>query len=88
RAIASYRDAVETLCREFEVDRTDNSTIVAVACRADTQWEYRFTVVAGQTNSGYAPASSLEALDAYLNAVGASDPLSPEDEAAALQTPE
>ena len=86
RAIASYRDAGGSLCREFEVDHTDQTTIVAIACRPDTQWEYRFTVVAGQNNSGYAPASSLEALDAYLTAVGAGEPLSPEAEAATLKS--
>ncbi|MEM6462149.1 MAG: anti-sigma factor [Pseudomonadota bacterium] len=85
RAIASYSDANNTLCREFEIDRVDRSTIVAVACRSDADWKYRFTVFAGQSNSGYAPASSLEALDAYLNAVGASEPMSVEAEAAALE---
>lgn len=86
RAIASYKDASDTLCREFEVDRVDQSTVVAVACHPQDQWEYRFAVVAGQNNSGYAPASSLEALDAYLNAVGASEPMSLETEAAALKS--
>ncbi|MCP4319098.1 MAG: anti-sigma factor [Hyphomicrobiales bacterium] len=86
KVIASYSDASDTFCREFEVDRVDRSTIVAVACRPEQTWEYRFTVVAGQSNSGYAPASSLEALDAYLDAVGASEPMSTEAEDAALKS--
>ncbi|WP_136658864.1 zf-HC2 domain-containing protein [Nitratireductor sp. XY-223] len=86
RAIASYRDADNTLCREFEVDHADGSTVVAVACLPDGTWELQFTVVAQQNSSGYAPASSLEALDAYLSAVGAGAPMSAEEEEAALRS--
>lgn len=86
RAIASYRGTDGALCREFEVDHTDNTTVVGVACRPGDRWELQFTVVAGQNTSGYAPASSLEALDAYLTAVGAGQPLSAEDEAGLLRS--
>ena len=85
RAIATYRDGDGALCREFEVDRADGSTIVAVACRPDAAWQVQFAVVARQTSDGYAPASSLESLDAYLNATGAGAPLSPEAEEEALR---
>lgn len=86
RAIASFRDADNEFCREFEVDETDQSTFVSVACLRDGQWKLRFTVAASsQSNDGYAPASSLEALDAYLTAVGAGDPMSVQDEAEALK---
>lgn len=84
RAIASYRDANGTLCREFELDQKNESTIVAVACHPQESWNIRFAVVAGQADSGYAPASSLESLDAYLDAVDAGEPLSPAEEKAAL----
>jgi len=84
RAIASYRDPDGTLCREFEVDGSNGSTVVAVACNPGSTWDVQFTVVAGQTDAGYAPASSLESLEAYLAAVDAGEPLTAADEAAAL----
>ncbi len=83
-AIASYRDTSNAFCREFEVDRSDSSSVVAVACVVGEAWEIHFSVLAAQTGEGYAPASSLEALDAYLVAVEASPPLSLEEEAIVL----
>ncbi len=85
RAIATYTEPDGSLCREFEVDHADRSTVVAVACRENEGWALQFTVVAGRASTGYAPASSLEALDAYLTAVDASAPLSVDAEAAALE---
>lgn len=84
RAVASFRDAGGALCREFEVDTAAGSSVVSVACRADGAWSVRFAVVAPVRDGGYAPASSMEALDAYLASAGAHEPLSPADEAAAL----
>lgn len=84
RVIASFRDDTGTLCREFEVDTADISTVVSVACRAGDAWAVNFAVVAPADTGGYAPASSTEALDAYLSAIGAGAPLSSEDETAAL----
>ncbi len=84
RAIASFNDDADSLCREFEVDTADRSTIVSVACAADEAWRLRFVVVAGAPDAAFAPASSLEALDAYLSAIGAGAPLSAEAEQAAL----
>lgn len=83
-SIASYRDTNGELCREFEVDRGDTSSVVAVACAAGEAWEIHFSVLAAQTSEGTAPASSLEALDAYLLAVEAGEPLSVEEEAVVL----
>jgi hypothetical protein len=57
---------------------------VAVACHGGGAWDVPFTVAAGQADGGYAPASSLEALDAYLAAVGAGPPLEPAAEREAL----
>ncbi|MEM1199900.1 MAG: anti-sigma factor [Pseudomonadota bacterium] len=85
RAIASYKDTNGDLCREFELDHPDKSTVVAVACNIQKTWKVQFTVVAAQNTEGYAPASSLEALNAYLTAVGASDPLSQAAERGALE---
>ncbi|WP_421725003.1 anti-sigma factor [Bauldia sp.] len=84
-AIASYRDMDGALCREFEVDEVDRTTVVAVACRQADAWAVQFMVAApASSDDGYAPASSLEALDAYLTAVGAMAPLEEAEEAAAL----
>lgn len=85
--IASFRNADGEFCREFEYDGAARATVVSVACRAGADWETRFAVVAGAADTGYAPASSLETLDAYLAAVGAGAPLTPEEEAAAVAGP-
>lgn len=83
--IASFRDADGALCREFELDTADMKTVVSVACRDDDRWRPRIAVVAAaDDDTQYAPASSLDTLDAYLTAIGAGAPLSPEDEASAL----
>ncbi len=86
RMIASFHNVDDQLCREFEIDRPDRTTFVSVACRASESWSVQFMVAAAsQSASGYAPASSLEALDAYLQAVGAGEPLSEEAEKEALE---
>ncbi|AZQ68691.1 anti-sigma factor [Silicimonas algicola] len=83
--IASFRDATGALCREFEVDSPDATTVVSVACRSQAGWDPKLAVVApADDGTQYAPASSLETLDAYLAAIGASAPLPIEEEAAAL----
>ncbi len=85
-AVSTFRDEADRLCREFEHGRPDGETVVAVACRDEAAWGVRFAVAAGAAESdSYAPASSLETLDAYMVATGAGAPLSAEDEAAALQ---
>ena len=85
RVIATFKDAGDTLCREFEVEQSGGAIVVAVACHPARAWDVQFSVVAGQSRSGYAPASSLESLNAYLGAVGAGEPLAPEAEADALR---
>lgn len=85
RAIASYNNQSGALCREFELDKADKSTFVSVACHKDMGWRLTFTVAAmSQSDDGYAPASSLEALDSYLDAVGIDNALSLEAETEAL----
>ncbi len=85
KAIASFRDGGGQLCREFEFDAVQGSALVAVACNASGSWEVRFAVATAQADNGYAPASSLEALEAYLGATGAGEPMAAADEAAALK---
>jgi hypothetical protein len=84
RAIASFRDAAQNLCREFELDMASGSTLVSVACR-DADWVVRFAVTTAGNDGGYAPASSSEALEAYLTAIQAGSPLSDTEEKAALK---
>lgn len=87
-AIASFRDGAGQLCREFEQDRAGGDTVVAVACRADEAWSVRFAVAAAASDdTGYAPASSLDTLDAWLSAIEAGAPLSEDEEAKALADP-
>ncbi|NJR14045.1 MAG: anti-sigma factor, partial [Phyllobacteriaceae bacterium] len=84
KVIATFKDETGGLCREFEVDGTDGKALVSVACRAGAVWDLRFTVAAAQNELGYAPASSLETLDAFYTATGALPPLSADEEKAAL----
>ncbi|TRW98401.1 hypothetical protein FNJ84_06395 [Paracoccus sp. M683] len=88
-AIASFTDQDGRLCREFELNHPDRQTIVSVTCYQaggeTPAWSTQLAILAAPgSDTGYAPASSLDTLDAYLNAVGAGAPLSDEDEAAAL----
>ncbi|WP_459616032.1 hypothetical protein [Bordetella sp. 2513F-2] len=80
--VASFLDGQGALCREFELE-ADSRSLVSVACHDGSTWDLRFAAAAGGSG-GYAPASSLGALDAYLAAAGAGQPLSPGDEAKAL----
>ena len=84
RAIATFRNDAQDLCREFEVDSADRSTVMSVACRSGDEWRVSFAVVAPGDAGGYAPASSTEALDAYLSAIEAGAPMSVEEELQAL----
>ncbi|MEL7013933.1 MAG: anti-sigma factor [Pseudomonadota bacterium] len=86
--IASFLSQDGALCREFELDRSDAMTVVAVACRTGTDWAPRFAVVAAAADdTTFAPASSMEALDAYLTAIGASAPMTLEEERQRLASP-
>ncbi len=84
RAIATFRDNTQTLCREFEIDSPNRSTVVSVACRSGAQWRVTFAVAATGDSSGYAPVSSTDALEAYLSAIDAKPPIEASEEAQAL----
>ena len=82
--IASFLGLDGSLCREFEHDAAGR-TVVAVACHRDDAWSIEFAVAAAASDdNGYAPASSLDALDAWMGATEAGPPLSDAEEAAAL----
>jgi anti-sigma factor RsiW len=84
RGIATFENGAGALCREFEVDTPDGAAVVSVACRDASEWQTAFVVVSRSGDDGYAPASSLEALNAYLETAGAGEPMSAEAEAEAL----
>ncbi|ETX12908.1 hypothetical protein OCH239_15330 [Roseivivax halodurans JCM 10272] len=82
--VASFEGADGALCREYEMHASGQRT-VSVACAEENSWSLRFAMDAGGAqDEAYAPASSLEVLDAYYMSSGAGAPLPPEDEAEAL----
>lgn len=83
--VASFMDAAGRFCREYETATPAAGGYVAVACRGAGAWDLRFAMATGAAAEGYAPASSLEALDAFYAATGAGEPLSPEAELAQLK---
>jgi hypothetical protein len=82
--VASFTDGAGAFCREYETVVPDGTGYVGVACRDGADWSLRFAMATGSGAQGYAPASSLEALDAFYAATGASPPLSAEAERAHL----
>ncbi|MFC0199249.1 anti-sigma factor family protein [Paracoccus rhizosphaerae] len=83
--LASFRTEAGTLCREIEATQ-DGATRLSVMCRDtfDAPFEERFAMELAPAQ-GYQPASGeIEALEAFLARIGAGNPLTPEDEAAAL----
>jgi hypothetical protein len=83
--IASFLTDDGAFCREFEFHPTGGETIVSVACQDGGSWAGRFAVATGiPDGAGYAPASALDSLDAFLGSIGAGQPLSAEAEARRL----
>lgn len=86
RLIATLRSKSGSLCREFELDRADGQSIVGVSCHEADGWRVDIAVAAPQSQEGFAPASSLNAIDSYLGMIEASEPLGGDEEATALST--
>jgi hypothetical protein len=83
RTMSSFRSGTGEFCREFEVEGERN--LVGVACRRDGDWSVDFAVATAPADpTAYAPASGLEALDAYLGTIAAGPPLPSEEEMEAL----
>ncbi|MET4103889.1 hypothetical protein ABIE58_003337 [Roseovarius sp. MBR-78] len=78
--VASFTDGAGSFCREYEAAIEGRGRHVGVACRNGDNWSLRFAMATARANEGYAPASSLETLDAFYAATGASEPLSAEAE--------
>ena len=76
--IASFVDADDTLCREFDYEAADGPSIVSVACRVNDTWRPKIAIAASHEQAGtFAPASSLDALETWLSTSGFGDPLDP-----------
>ena len=78
--VASFTDGAGAFCREYETQGPGAAGYVSVACREGDAWDLRFAMATSGGTGGYAPAASLEALDAFYAATGASQPLDPEEE--------
>ena len=86
RLVSSFRDSGGTLCREFEARPAAGPAFVSVACRADDRgWQSRLIVALERADGGFAPASSVEAVDAWMESTAAGAPLEPAAEADALR---
>ena len=85
--IASFQTENQEFCREFEYRQPLGGTIVSVACQNGQDWDGRLAIAASGGTEGYAPAASLDTLDAWLSGVGAQAPMSAQDEAVALSDP-
>lgn len=82
--VATFMDDSNRLCREFELDAPSQQTFVTVTCQTGNRWDVVFSAAAPATPEGFAPAGSRDAVDAYLQSIGASDTLSVEEEAKRL----
>lgn len=84
-AVSTFTDGGGTLCREFETAGPD--PYVAVACRSGEVWQVRFAILVETEGEAYRPASGLDPLETYLDAIGAGPPLLDDAETEALRRP-
>lgn len=82
--VSSFRDEAGALCREFELHRVSETSLVSVACRVGQNWDLRLAVAAPAAGQDYIPAGASETVDAYLTTTQAGAPLSEADEKKAL----
>lgn len=81
--VSTFRDDHGELCREYQLNDRENSTLT-IACRRGGEWLPRLALTSLQPADGYVPASSQETIDAYLASIHAGAPLSADEERAAL----
>lgn len=81
-AIATFADGAGVLCREVEL--LGPAELLVVACRDGDGWGVRLAVAIPSADGLYLPAGGLDAAGAYLAAINAGPPLSPDAERAAL----
>lgn len=84
RLVSAFELGSGQLCREYELTRPGAPGLVSVACRKASTWETRLAVARPEGGDGYAPASSLETVDAFLTSIGAGQPLDADAEKKAL----
>lgn len=84
--VASFRDAQGRFCRDFSLTQADAARLEGVACRTpDGAWRVDYAALAPADNAAYTPAGPGSALDAYLAAIGAGQPLDDQAERALLK---
>eukprot|EP01034_Spumella_vulgaris_P005874 gene5874-7491_t len=71
RLVSTFTAGGEQICREYEMKRPDQPDFVSIACRSAAGWQTQLAMVTPETGEGFAPASSLETVDAYLTSIGA-----------------
>lgn len=81
--VATFTDATGHVCREYETSGA--ASYIAIACRLGDAWETQFFIATSAEEEAYRPASGLAAIDAYLQAIGASTALLDDQEAKVLQ---
>ncbi|WP_262267929.1 hypothetical protein [Microvirga yunnanensis] len=82
RVISTYRLADGSLCREFRLHAPAESA-EAVACR-DGEWKPTFALATPVNQDAYVPSGGGDPTAAYLQTIGAGEPLADEAEAKAL----
>jgi hypothetical protein len=82
RVISTYRLASGVLCREFHLQANSDAT-TAVACH-DSGWRARLALQDSRTDAVYAPSSGSGLIAAYLQEIGANEPLEDAVEVEAL----
>lgn len=83
RMIASYHGQEGQLCRRYDMAR-DGAVRAVLACRERDGWRQRFAALRDTRAGSFRPVSDESAMNAALEAVGATEPLSDADETAAL----
>lgn len=82
RVISSHRLANGFLCREFRLESSPDAA-QAVACR-NGEWTVTFAAANGVSDGEYTPSSGGDLMAAYLQSIGAGQPLVDAAEAQAL----
>jgi hypothetical protein len=82
RVISTYRLANGSLCREFRL-QSSTERAEAVACR-NGEWNATFALASAVNNAEYTPSGGGDPVVAYLQSIGAGQPLVDEAEAKAL----
>jgi hypothetical protein len=82
RVISTYRLPNGSLCREFRLQSSTESA-EAVACR-NGEWNATFAMASAVNNAEYTPSGGGDPVVAYLQSIGAVQPLVDEAEARAL----